>query len=46
VEGSLAKNDGKVTFLQGGRPLAVATIFRDRDSLAAEAELEKQAAPK
>jgi len=46
VEGSLADNDGKVTFLQGDRPLAVATIFRDRDSLVAEAELEKRAAPK
>ena len=42
IEGSLADNDGKVTFLQGGRPLAVATIFRDRDSLAAEAEMEQR----
>jgi NADPH-dependent 2,4-dienoyl-CoA reductase/sulfur reductase-like enzyme/nitrite reductase/ring-hydroxylating ferredoxin subunit len=46
VEGSLAGNDGKVTFLQSGRPLAVATIFRDRDSLAAEAEMEKRATPR
>ena len=42
VEGSLAGNDGKVTFLQAGKPLAVATIFRDRDSLAAEAEMERR----
>jgi NADPH-dependent 2,4-dienoyl-CoA reductase/sulfur reductase-like enzyme/nitrite reductase/ring-hydroxylating ferredoxin subunit len=44
VEGSLADHDGKVTFLQAGRPLAVATIFRDRDSLAAEADMERRAA--
>src|SRR5262249_24828689 len=44
VEGSLADNDGTVTFLQSGRPRAVATIFRDRASLAAEAEMEKGAA--
>jgi NADPH-dependent 2,4-dienoyl-CoA reductase/sulfur reductase-like enzyme/nitrite reductase/ring-hydroxylating ferredoxin subunit len=43
VEGALADHDGKVTFLQGGRPRAVATIFRDRDSLAAEAEMERRA---
>src|SRR5262249_1723633 len=40
---SLTAHDGKVTFLQSGRPLAVATIFRDRDSLAAEAEMEQRA---
>ena len=44
TEGSLADHDGKVTFLQAGRPLAVATIFRDRDSLAAEAEMEQRVA--
>ena len=44
IEGSLADHDGKVTFRQGGRPLAVATVFRDRDSLAAEAEMERRAA--
>ena len=46
VEGSLADNDGQVTFLQSGKPLAVATIFRDRASLAAEAEMEKRTGPK
>ncbi|MGH6930517.1 MAG: FAD-dependent oxidoreductase [Dongiaceae bacterium] len=45
IEGSLADHDGKVTFLQGGRALAVATIFRDRDSLTAEAEMERRAVP-
>ena len=44
VEGSLADHDGKVTFLQAGRPLAVATVFRDRDSLVAEAEMEQRVA--
>ena len=44
IEGSLADHDGKVTFLQAGRPLAVATIFRDRDSLTAEAEMERRVA--
>ena len=46
VEGSLADHDGKVTFLKAGRPLAVATIFRDRDSLMAEAEMERRVATK
>lgn len=44
IEGSLADHDGKVTFRRDGRPLAVATIFRDRDSLAAEAEMERRVA--
>jgi NADPH-dependent 2,4-dienoyl-CoA reductase/sulfur reductase-like enzyme len=44
VEGSLADHDGKVTFLQAGRPLAVATVFRDRDSLMAEAAMEQRVA--
>jgi len=44
IEGSPADHDGKITFLQAGRPLAVATIFRDRDSLAAEAEMERRGA--
>jgi len=44
VEGSLADHDGKVTFLQAGKPLAVATIFRDRDSLVAEVEMEQRMA--
>src|SRR5262249_6811296 len=44
IEGSLADNDGKVTFLRAGRPVAVATISRDRESLVAEAEMERRVA--
>jgi 3-phenylpropionate/trans-cinnamate dioxygenase ferredoxin reductase subunit len=43
IEGSLADRDGKVTFRRDRRALAVATIFRDRDSLTAEAEMERRA---
>ena len=46
IEGSLADRDGKLTFLQGDRPLAIATIFRDCDSLVAEVEMERRAAPR
>jgi NADPH-dependent 2,4-dienoyl-CoA reductase/sulfur reductase-like enzyme/nitrite reductase/ring-hydroxylating ferredoxin subunit len=41
IEGSLPDHDGKATFRQDRRALAVATIFRDRDSLMAEAEMER-----
>jgi NADPH-dependent 2,4-dienoyl-CoA reductase/sulfur reductase-like enzyme/nitrite reductase/ring-hydroxylating ferredoxin subunit len=44
IEGSLADHDGAVTFRRDGRPLAVATIFRDRASLAAEADMEQRVA--
>ena len=40
VDGSLAAKDCTVNYLQSGRKLAVLTIGRDRDSLAAEIELE------
>jgi len=40
IDGSLAAKDCTVTYRQGGRKLAVLTIARDRDSLAAEVELE------
>jgi NADPH-dependent 2,4-dienoyl-CoA reductase/sulfur reductase-like enzyme/nitrite reductase/ring-hydroxylating ferredoxin subunit len=40
IDGSLAAKDCTVTYRQGGRKLAVLTIARDRDSLAAEIELE------
>jgi NADPH-dependent 2,4-dienoyl-CoA reductase/sulfur reductase-like enzyme/nitrite reductase/ring-hydroxylating ferredoxin subunit len=40
VDGSLDKRDASVSFLSGGRRLAVATISRDRDNLEAEVELE------
>ena len=41
IDGSLAAKDCTVTYRQSGRKLAVRTIGRDRDSLAAEIELEK-----
>jgi NADPH-dependent 2,4-dienoyl-CoA reductase/sulfur reductase-like enzyme len=41
IDGSLAAKDCTVTYRQGGRKLAVLTIGRDCDSLAAEIELEK-----
>jgi len=41
VSGSLAARDATVTFHAGGRVRAVATIFRDRQSLAAELALER-----
>jgi apoptosis-inducing factor 3 len=41
VDGSLDARDASVTFLRGGRRLAVATISRDRESLQAEVELER-----
>ncbi|MDR5865334.1 FAD-dependent oxidoreductase [Halomonas koreensis] len=40
TDGDPAAHDFTARFLAGGHPLAVATIFRDRESLAAEAELE------
>src|SRR6516162_6553484 len=44
VDGSLAAKDCTVSYRQGGRKLAVLTIARDRDSLAAEIELERMIA--
>ena len=44
IDGSLAAKDCSVTYRQGGRKLAVLTIGRDADSLAAEIELEKKIA--
>jgi NADPH-dependent 2,4-dienoyl-CoA reductase/sulfur reductase-like enzyme len=41
VEGSLAGHDATVTWHAGGRIRAVATIFRDRQSLAAELAMER-----
>ena len=41
IDGSLASKDCTVAYRQSGRKLAVLTIGRDRDSLAAEIELEK-----
>jgi len=44
IDGSLAAKDCMVTYRQDSRKLAVLTIARDRDSLAAEIELEKMIA--
>ena len=40
VEGSPAQRDCAVRYLSGSKQLAVATIFRDRDSLEVEARME------
>jgi NADPH-dependent 2,4-dienoyl-CoA reductase/sulfur reductase-like enzyme len=44
IDGNLAAKDCTVTYRQGGRKLAVLTIARDQDSLAAEIELERMIA--
>ena len=41
VEGSIAAKDCAVRFVRGGRALAVATIYRDRQSLEAEVAMEQ-----
>jgi NADPH-dependent 2,4-dienoyl-CoA reductase/sulfur reductase-like enzyme/nitrite reductase/ring-hydroxylating ferredoxin subunit len=41
VDGSLDKRDASVSFLLGGRTLAVATVGRDRENLRAELQLER-----
>jgi NADPH-dependent 2,4-dienoyl-CoA reductase/sulfur reductase-like enzyme len=40
VEGDIQAKDCAVRFLRGNRTLAVATIYRDRESLEAEVEME------
>ena len=40
VAGSLDAREASVSFVRGGRTLAVATVSRDRDSLQAELQLE------
>jgi len=42
VEGDLDARDAKVTYRRGDETLAVATLFRDRDSLEAEAAMERR----
>ena len=42
VDGSLEARDASVSFLRDGRRLAVATVSRDRASLEAEVELERE----
>ena len=41
VDGNIGAKDGTATFWRGGRKLAVATVFRDRESLLAEVEFER-----
>jgi NADPH-dependent 2,4-dienoyl-CoA reductase/sulfur reductase-like enzyme len=41
ISGSLDARDAAVSFIRGGRKLAVATVSRDRESLQAEVELEQ-----
>jgi len=43
IDGSLDDHDCEVTYLRGGRRLAVATVFRDRVSLEAEVAMEREA---
>ena len=42
IDGTLASHDCAVTYTRAGRTLAVATIFRDRQSLQAELEMERE----
>jgi NADPH-dependent 2,4-dienoyl-CoA reductase/sulfur reductase-like enzyme len=44
IDGDVAKRDCVVRYKRGGRVLAVASIYRDRDSLEAALEMEQQAA--
>jgi len=41
VDGSLEAHDATVTFLKGGKVLATATVYRDLESLKAEAAFER-----
>jgi hypothetical protein len=43
VDGDPAKRDVAVRYEQGGKTLALATIFRDDESLRVEIEMERQA---
>lgn len=41
IDGRLEDSDSTVTYLKGGRRLAVATVFRDRKNLEVEREMER-----
>ena len=43
VEGDLAAKDGLVRFKRGGRTVAVASLFRDLESLKAEVAMQEAA---
>lgn len=42
VEGSLERRDATVRYLSGGRVLALASVFRDRENLEAELAMERE----
>lgn len=44
IDGRLDARDCKITYLRGGKKLAIATIYRDLESLHAEVELERSIA--
>ena len=44
IDGDIAGKDCSLRFMQKGRVLAVATIFRDLESLEAELEMEQATA--
>lgn len=41
IDGNLERRDARVSYLRGGKTLAVATVGRDRECLQAEVELEQ-----
>lgn len=41
IDGNLADHDARVTFRSAGKVVAVATIFRDLESLKAELAMER-----
>jgi len=43
IDGSLERRDASVRYRAGGRVLALASIFRDRESLEAELAMEREA---
>ena len=43
MEGKLEDHDCTIVYRRGSRTLAVATVFRDRESLEAEMEMEQTA---
>ncbi len=45
VDGDAGKHDVRVRFMRGAKVLAVATIFRDQESLEAETRIERGAEP-
>jgi NADPH-dependent 2,4-dienoyl-CoA reductase/sulfur reductase-like enzyme/nitrite reductase/ring-hydroxylating ferredoxin subunit len=46
IDGKIDDHDATITYRGGGRTLAVATVYRDHESLGAEVELERAAASK